>query len=149
VCTATARAERAARKMRANSSAGRVTEPLPAPPASPADGEHREHREDAPPHPAGLPARGPGGAAQSAPAARNLLAAAGVLLFYAALCLLYFRSLARTLGDRIVGLSGDPVLNLYVLKWSAHQLSTGLPGLWDANFFYPVRGALAFSDHLL
>ena len=133
--------------MRANSSAGRVAEPLPPPPASP---PHGEHREDAPPYPAaGLPDLGPGGAAHSEPAARNLLAAAGVLLFYAALCLLYFRSLAGTLGDRIVGLSGDPVFNLYVLKWSAHQLSIGLPGLWDANFFYPVRGALAFSDHLL
>jgi hypothetical protein len=133
--------------MRANSSAGRVAEPPPAPPASPDAGEHRE---DAPPYPAaGLPALGPGGAAQSEPAARNLLAAAGVLLFYAALCLLYFRSLAGTLGDRILGLSGDPVFNLYVLKWSAHQLSIGLPGLWDANFFYPARGVLAFSDHLL
>jgi hypothetical protein len=30
-----------------------------------------------------------------------------------------------------------------------HQLRLGLPDLWDANFFYPVRGALTFSDHLI
>src|SRR5579864_6498795 len=76
-------------------------------------------------------------------------AAAGVLLSYAALCLLYFRSLAGTLGDRILGSNADPVFNLYVLKWSARQLASGLPDLWNANFFYPARGALAFSDHLL
>src|ERR1700676_4020949 len=115
VCIAMARAERTAGEMRANSSAGRIAGPLPAPPASL---RHGEQREDAPPYPAGLPAIGPGGAAQSEHAARNLLVAAGVLLFYAALCLLYFRSLSGTMGDRILGRSGDPVFNLYVLKWS-------------------------------
>ena len=147
--------------MRANPSAGRAAEPLPAPPASPRRGGTCA---DAPPSLAALPAIEPAGAGPTEPAAaeparaeparagsvpRNLLAAAGVLLFYAALCLLYFRSLAGTLSDRILGLSGDPVFNLYVLKWSAHQLAIGLPDLWNANFFYPARGALAFSDHLL
>src|SRR6185295_10159979 len=42
-----------------------------------------------------------------------------------------------------------PLFNLYVLKWSAHQVRLGLPGLWDANLIYPTRGAFALSDHLL
>jgi hypothetical protein len=47
------------------------------------------------------------------------------------------------------GSSGDPVFNLYVLKWSARQIALGFPDLWNANFFYPARQTLAFSDHLL
>lgn len=129
--------------LRANSSVDRGAEPMQEPPTSP------RRSGDATPSSAGLPSSRPEGAVQARPAARDLLVAIGVLLFYAALCLVYFRSLWASLRDSIIGRSGDPVFNLYVLKWSAHQLSIGLPDLWDANFFYPTRGVLAFSDHLL
>jgi hypothetical protein len=78
-----------------------------------------------------------------------LAAAAGLLAVYTVPALLYLRSLWGAAGERILGRSGDPVFNLYVLKWGVHQLRLGLPDLWDANFFYPVRGALTFSDHLI
>lgn len=44
---------------------------------------------------------------------------------------------------------GDPRLNLYLLQWGAHQISLGLPDLWNAPFFHPTAGTLAISDHLL
>jgi hypothetical protein len=40
-------------------------------------------------------------------------------------------------------------LSLYVLKWGVHQIRLGLPDLWNANLFYPTRGALALAEHLL
>lgn len=43
---------------------------------------------------------------------------------------------------------GDPLFNLYLLKWGAHQLDLGLPDFWNANFFYPAPRVLALSDHL-
>src|ERR1700753_996324 len=80
----------------------------------------------------------------------------GLMLLYSVATLFYFRLLwsrgagGRAFGAvRILGSTGDPVFNLYVLKWGAHQLRLALPDLWNANFFYPVRGALAFSDHLI
>jgi hypothetical protein len=44
---------------------------------------------------------------------------------------------------------GDTRLNLYFLSWVAHCLETGLDGLWSPPFFFPSRGVLAFSDHLI
>jgi hypothetical protein len=38
---------------------------------------------------------------------------------------------------------------VWVLEWVARAIRAGLHGLWDAPIFFPVRGALALSDHLL
>jgi hypothetical protein len=72
-----------------------------------------------------------------------------VIGLYTALTLVYFWPLPRLWGDHIGPELGDPLFVLYVLKWGAHQIRLGLPDVWNANFFYPTRGALAFSDHLL
>lgn len=68
---------------------------------------------------------------------------------YTAITLIYFWPLPLLWGDHIGPDLGDPLFNLYVLKWGVHQIRMGLPDFWDANIFYPTRGALAFSDHLL
>ena len=68
---------------------------------------------------------------------------------YIALTLVYFWPLPRLWGDHLGPDLGDPLFNLYVLKWGVHQIRLGLPDLWNANIFYPTKGALAFSDHLL
>lgn len=68
---------------------------------------------------------------------------------YTAVTLLYLRPIWRFWGDRIAPTLEDPLFNLYVLKWSAHQIRLGLPDLWNANLFYPTRGSFALSDHLL
>jgi hypothetical protein len=81
--------------------------------------------------------------------ARTLLAALGLCLLYSLPALVYFLPLAARWTDHLPGRHADPVFNLWVLEWGAHQLRLGLPDLWNANIFYPERGALAFSDHLL
>jgi hypothetical protein len=68
---------------------------------------------------------------------------------YASLTLLYLQPIWRYWGNRISPTLEDPLFNLYVLKWSAHQIRLGLPDLWNANLFYPTRGSLTLSDHLL
>jgi len=68
---------------------------------------------------------------------------------YTLLTLIYLRPIWRIGGDFLPFSQGDPIFNLYVLKWSAHQIRLGLPDLWNANLFYPTQGALALSDHLL
>ncbi len=44
---------------------------------------------------------------------------------------------------------GDPLFNLAILRWGAHQARLGFPDLWNPTFFFPTRGVLALSDHLL
>lgn len=44
----------------------------------------------------------------------------------------------------------DVWLNAWILAWDTHALSSGqVLQLFDANIYYPERGALAFSEHLL
>jgi len=61
----------------------------------------------------------------------------------------YLRPIWRVGGSHIAPTTGDPVFNLWVLSWGAHQVRAGLPSFWDANIFYPTRGTLTFSDHLI
>ena len=68
---------------------------------------------------------------------------------YTTLTLIYLWPLPRLWSDHLGPDLGDPLFNLYVLKWGAHQIRLGLPDFWNANIFYPTRGALALSDHLL
>ena len=69
--------------------------------------------------------------------------------FYAALALIYLRPVWRVWQDRIAPNTEDPLFNLWILKWGVHQARLGFPGFWDANVYWPTRGALALSDHLL
>lgn len=64
-------------------------------------------------------------------AAEHLLA----LLLLTALALCFFRPVWRTLATHITPNLGDPVFNLWVLKWGAHKLPHRLAGLWDAPIF--------------
>jgi len=82
-------------------------------------------------------------------AAARWIAWAAAAAAYSLLTLIYLRPIWRVGGDHIPFVQGDPLFNLYVLKWSAHQIRLGLPDLWNANLFYPTHGALALSDHLL
>ena len=92
---------------------------------------------------------GPGSEIARPPAGRRALPWLALAALYTALTLIYFWPLPRLWGDHIGPDLGDPLFNLYVLKWGAHQIRLGLPDVWDANIFYPTKGALAFSDHLL
>jgi len=80
---------------------------------------------------------------------RRTLPWLALMLLYTALTLVYFWPLPRLGGDHIGPDLGDPLFNLYVLKWGAHQIGLGLPDVWNASIYYPTRGTLTFSDHLL
>lgn len=75
----------------------------------------------------------------------GLLAAA----VYTAMALIYLRPIARVHGDSLAPSAGDPLFTLYVLKWVMRQARLGFPDLWNANVFFPAKGALAFSDPFL
>ena len=45
--------------------------------------------------------------------------------------------------------NADTVLNEWTIAWVAHQLPRAPLGLFDANIFYPERGTLVYSEHLL
>jgi hypothetical protein len=74
---------------------------------------------------------------------------AAALAAYALLAVVYLRPIWRVFATRIAPDPFDPIFNLYVLKWVAHEAHRGFAGFWDAPFFYPARGVLAYSDHLL
>jgi hypothetical protein len=64
-------------------------------------------------------------------------------------CLVYLRPIWKVGGDHLTPIAEDPLFNLAILKWGAHQLRLGLPDLWNPTFFFPTPGALALSDHLI
>jgi len=43
----------------------------------------------------------------------------------------------------------DPLLNAWILAWGFHAFTTDPLNLFNANIFYPVENALAFSEHLI
>ncbi|HKN96778.1 MAG TPA: hypothetical protein VJX10_06660, partial [Pseudonocardiaceae bacterium] len=49
----------------------------------------------------------------------------------------------------IIGDSGDPTGQAWLLAWNGHALLYDPGALWTTNAFYPERWALAFSDTLL
>lgn len=77
-------------------------------------------------------------------------------LFFVAVAVLFTWPLAVHPASRLaapVG-PGDPYLNLWILGWDLRTISHDplalLNGrLFDANIFFPARGTLAYSDHLL
>jgi hypothetical protein len=82
------------------------------------------------------------------------LAWGAITALYTALALVSLRPVWQVGGDHLTNSLSDPLFNLWVLKWGAHQIGLGLPNLWNgnvwnANIFYPTRGTLALSDHLL
>ena len=81
--------------------------------------------------------------------ARSWLFLLPALAAYAAYTAYFLRPIWRLFPDHLTPNARDTLFNLYVLKWGAHQAREGFPAFWDANIYFPVRGALALSDHLL
>ena len=72
---------------------------------------------------------------------------AAALVCFAALSVVWTWPLGGYLGSRIPHDPGDPILNTYLLWWNARTLPFSA-GWWDPPFFFPLRGALALSEHL-
>jgi hypothetical protein len=81
--------------------------------------------------------------------ARLLPQALLATLLYGVLTLVYLRPVWEVFTNSLAPNAADPLFSVYILEWVVRQIHLGFPNLWDANFFYPVRGALALSDHML
>ena len=72
------------------------------------------------------------------------------LAFFLGLAVFETYPLVLCLRTHIPSDLGDPLLNTWILAWDVHALGRGnLRHLFDANIFYPVTNALAFSEHML
>jgi hypothetical protein len=70
-----------------------------------------------------------------------------VALAFLALSILWTWPLAARLTSRVPHDPGDPILNTWILWWNA-QAFPFTAGWWNAPVFYPMRDALALSEHL-
>ncbi|QQR72371.1 MAG: hypothetical protein IPJ17_12685 [Holophagales bacterium] len=61
----------------------------------------------------------------------------------------YLPSTFRQISSAVGPDWGDPLLNLYFIKWGAQRIAHGLSGFWTAPFFHPTQGTMTLSDHLL
>lgn len=69
--------------------------------------------------------------------------------FFVLLAALYLR---LTPGRFLSGIApdlGDPLFNLSIMRWGASRVDIAFTDLWNPTFFFPAKGALALSDHLL
>ena len=69
------------------------------------------------------------------------------LALFLALALAWLWPVPSRLTSRIPGDQGDPVFNTWVLWWNA-QAVPFTDRWWSPPVFYPLRGTLAFSEHL-
>ena len=66
---------------------------------------------------------------------------------FLALAVVWTWPLARHLSSRIPHDRGDPILNTWLLWWNAQAIPF-TERWWNPPIFYPMRGALALSEHL-
>ena len=79
---------------------------------------------------------------------RKLLREAGWLLAYFVGASLFTFPLVLDISRAVTDL-GDPLLNSWIIAWTAHQLPRDPFHLFDANVLYPVRASLSHFDHLV
>jgi hypothetical protein len=70
-----------------------------------------------------------------------------VFTFFAALAVALTWPLVASLSTAISD-PGDPLLNAWIVDWSAHALTHDPLHLFDAPIFYPAKFPLAFSEHM-
>lgn len=71
-----------------------------------------------------------------------------VILLFLVLVFLFTLPFSVHIGDHLLAIPVDNLLNAYIMAWDAHALVTNPAVLFQANFNYPSRDALAFSEHL-
>ncbi|MDI6874285.1 hypothetical protein [Candidatus Solincola sp.] len=71
-----------------------------------------------------------------------------VILLFLVLVFLFTLPFSIHIGDHVLAIPVDNLLNAYIMAWDAHALVTNPAALFQANFNYPSRDALAFSEHL-
>ena len=68
---------------------------------------------------------------------------------YTVLTALYLRMTPGRFVGAVAPDPGDPIFNLTILRWVASRVPHLLDGVWSPTFFWPTRGVLALSDHLI
>ncbi|MGQ9536431.1 MAG: hypothetical protein ACUVT4_04265 [Actinomycetota bacterium] len=71
-----------------------------------------------------------------------------VIAFFLAVVFLFTLPFSIHLADHVLAIPVDNLLNAYFMAWNAHALVTNPTALFQANFNYPSRDVLAFSEHL-
>lgn len=71
-----------------------------------------------------------------------------VVFFFLVVVFLFTLPFSIHLADHVLAIPVDNLLNAYIMAWDAHSLVTNPTALFQANFNYPSRDALAFSEHL-
>jgi hypothetical protein len=67
---------------------------------------------------------------------------------YCALTVALTYPLILHMGSVLPNDAGDPALNTWILWWNSHNVPL-TDRWWNAPAFFPVRGVLSFSEHLL
>lgn len=80
---------------------------------------------------------------------RPLGRGAAVVVFFAALTVVFTWPLSAQPGARALGLDPDARLFLWTLSWDVHALTTAPARLFHANIFHPAPYTLAYSEHLV
>lgn len=68
-------------------------------------------------------------------------------LVYLVLAIAWSWPLAIHLGNRFTHDPGDPLLNTYLIWWNAQAVPL-TAAYWNPPFYWPMRGAMALSEHL-
>jgi len=82
------------------------------------------------------------------PTGRRLAPWALALSAYATLAVVATWPLAIRLTSTVPHDTGDPLLSTWLLWWNAHAVPL-TARWWDAPMFWPLKGTLALSEHLL
>lgn len=72
----------------------------------------------------------------------------GVLLFFIALVIVLTRPVAFRASSRLAGSDRfDPRFHAWTISWDIHALLHNPLSLFNANIFFPMKNALAYSEH--
>src|SRR5262245_43119729 len=87
--------------------------------------------------------------AASLPCKALIVKVALACTYFTALTLAKTYPLIRHLGTHLPGDLGDPLLEIWILAWNAHALTTDPLNLFNANSSYPLQNTLALSEQMI
>lgn len=71
-----------------------------------------------------------------------------LLCFTLIACFLLYPLPLHLSNGLLAAQSGDPLLQIWVIRWNIHKLTGSLTDYFDANIFYPYANTFAYHDHL-
>ena len=72
-----------------------------------------------------------------------------ILIIYGFIACVFLYPLPVHLSDGLLDAqSGDPLMQIWVIHWNIHKLTSSLNHYFDANIFYPYSNTFAYHDHM-